>query len=485
MTLPSRAAAIRGDDYQHVIGLFHACRALGDTEIVSVSIEDADGRAFDDVVVRVRPNVGRRHQYIQVKSSNYNNQIVDEVWLLNARTPRGRSPLQHFHDTWSMLNAAGEPYDLTLLSNRNFSESDPLLSLIDKTTDRIPPAELDGWSSRTKIGKALGRWAVNLGIDIDTLKTFITDVEFVHGEADRSWEDRCRPLLRNAGLRDDDDAIIVARAMVRGWVTAGAGPRTRDAIRAELAGKNLLARNGTLVLAIHAIDRLPTADLPNVTFDIVDLYPAVEPFQRRQLTDPSAWNAQVMPGLVAARNDLCGFNSRRLHIVGSMRLPLYFALGRTFPDVGRWVLSVDQRGQEWVTTAPRKRANLRVLVNDDLGTSGDLAVALALTLDPTREIRDHLAHSKNPAQRLIVLSTTDGPSQSAVEDAGWAADWVSQARDFVRDAVNMVADRHVRLFLACPAAVALFAGHQWNLVPTTTVYDHQDPGYEPTVTLPG
>jgi hypothetical protein len=54
MSLAPRAAAIRGDGYQHAIGWYWACQALDDPGIVFVSIEDAAGGYFDDVVVRYR-----------------------------------------------------------------------------------------------------------------------------------------------------------------------------------------------------------------------------------------------------------------------------------------------------------------------------------------------------------------------------------------------------------------------------------------------
>lgn len=484
MTLPPRAAAIRGDDYQHAIGAYHVCRLLNDPDIASVSIEDAQGGAFDDVVVRVHPDRGKAHEYVQIKSSNYNNQIIDEAWLLKTKTPKGRSPLQHFHDTWSTLTTAGEPFELTLLSNRNFAESDDLLSLIDRDTERIPHAKLDV-SSRSNVGKALGRWANHLEVDVQTVVTFICGVRFTHGESTSSWGQRCGPLMKNVGLRDDPDAVAVMQLLVRQWVTSGAGPQTRDDIREQVASRNLLARDGTIVLAIHAIDREFTADQPNVSVDIVDLYPPGEPFERRQLRDLSDWDSTVLPRLAAARDELRGFKSRRLHIVGSMRLPMYFAVGRTFPDVGKWVLSVDQRGAEWVTSAAHQHADLRVLVDEPLGHQGDLVVAMALTQDPTPQIRQYLQHSEAPAQRLIVLSAESGPSQRAAESAGWAMDWVSQARTHVLAATDTVTERHVRLFLACPAAVAMFAGHQWNMVPTTTVYEHLAPGYGTTMTFRG
>ena len=31
----------------------------------------------------------------------------------------------------------------------------------------------------------------------------------------------------------------------------------------------------------------------------------------------------------------------------------------------------------------------------------------------------------------------------------------------------------------------MIAGHYWNMVPTTTLYEHLAPGYTPTMTFPG
>lgn len=42
----------------------------------------------------------------------------------------------------------------------------------------------------------------------------------------------------------------------------------------------------------------------------------------------------------------------------------------------------------------------------------------------------------------------------------------------------------VHLFMACPAGVALMLGHQWNLLPATTVYECAHT-YVPTVTFAG
>lgn len=48
---------------------------------------------------------------------------------------------------------------------------------------------------------------------------------------------------------------------------------------------------------------------------------------------------------------VCGSRtSPRVYVSGSMRLPLWFAIGRELPDVRQWTLSLDQHGQEWQTS---------------------------------------------------------------------------------------------------------------------------------------
>ena len=55
MSLSRRAAAVRGDDFQHAVAWLWVCRMLSTAEeILSVTVEDAEGGAFDDVVVRRR-----------------------------------------------------------------------------------------------------------------------------------------------------------------------------------------------------------------------------------------------------------------------------------------------------------------------------------------------------------------------------------------------------------------------------------------------
>ena len=65
-SLSPQAAILRGGDYQHAVGWMWVCRMLRASDrIASVSFEDPDSGAFDDVVVR---HTRGPHLYTQAKS---------------------------------------------------------------------------------------------------------------------------------------------------------------------------------------------------------------------------------------------------------------------------------------------------------------------------------------------------------------------------------------------------------------------------------
>lgn len=61
--------------------------------------------------------------------------------------------------------------------------------------------------------------------------------------------------------------------------------------------------------------------------------------------------------------------------------------------------------------------------------------------------------------------------------------WARSVRDQARAAAAGAERIHV--FMLCPAGVALMLGHQWNMMPDTTIYEYANDTYHPTLTLPG
>ena len=478
--LPARAAAVRGDNFQYLVGFVAALDALLDDDVVSVSVEDAAGGSFDDVVTRRRTTFDT---YVQVKSSNYGNVVVDEAWLTTAVTANGKSPLQHFYGTWEALSSTGRPFELSLVTVRAFDAADPILgSIRDLTSDHVDVAALRAAGTRTNLGKARRRWSTHLGCTDDQIAEFLAAVRWRHTGGEREWFESARVRMHAAGLRSDDEAITVGVDMVRSWVTTGAGPQTTADIRRQVAERDLLARTGVLTLAVHGIDRFDTTvTRPNVTVDVVDCYAADDASDRYKLRDPDGWQATVLPAIRDAARTLEGFATRTVHVTGAMRLPMHFAVGRVLPEVRGWTLSADQQGSVCSTTAhPQSGVTAVVSHEEHIGNGGDLIVAVALTRDLTSAVQSYVESASLQAAELVVLGAEGGPSNRSVPTEEWLTAWVQSARNEVAARTQRLRAQRIHLFMSAPAVAAMMLGHQWNALPVTTLYEFDRYDYFPT-----
>ena len=481
MNLPARAAAIRGDDYQHAIAWYWACEMLCDPDIESITLEFREGGAFDDVVVKRRQNADT---HIQAKSSNYGNTIIDQKWLFSTKSKKGKSPLQHFYATYQAREAEGAEYTLEVWTNRGFDHKNKLLGeLLDQKSETIAVEAMLAATTNTGVGIERDAWAVHLGIDADELGRFLRVMRWKQAGSEADWRRQAKPLMKLAGLRSDDEAVESGIAIVRHWVTDGADSQTADGLRAEAADHKLLAMEGTLVLAVHGIDRDPSPTPPNVELDFIELYDGSEPFARKLLKDPEDWQRKVMPEIEAAARILSSYQLRSVHVVGSIRHPMWFAIGRTLPQVKKWTLSTDQVGGTWSTSGPLAPAKPRILGNQTFDSGTELAIGIGLTGDPTTEIERHVRGGAQGVGRLVVFGPESEPSPTAVPSGPWAMNWTRSVRDQVRAMARELYAQRIHLYTLCPSGIALLLGHQWNTMPTTTIYEFSNGTYHPTITV--
>ncbi|WP_421740718.1 SAVED domain-containing protein [Cellulomonas sp.] len=481
MKPPARAAAVRGDDFQYAFAWYQACKVIDDPDLESISVEDRDGGSFDDVVVRRTEGL---NEFFQVKTSVQASasNVVDDAWLTTSLTPTGRSPLQHFYDTYVTQTQVGRPFELTLVTNRGFDHNHRILDLRDSNSEIVDVDAVRGAGPRSEPGRQRDAWARHLEVDGERLLSFLSAVRWRQAGAESHWAEVSAPLMRLAGLRDDREAVRIGLQMVREWVKQGAGPRSRADLRQEVCEENLLARSSVLRLAVHAIDRPVSYDLPHATVDVLDQFIGDSPFARLRRTQPRPEPDPVIVRLDDAVRRLEAYPSRVLHVEGAMRHPLFFAVGRSFPRVRRWELRIDQSGGVWSTAVPPEDvACASGLVS--LGDGQDLAVAIGLTMDIAAAVEEYLRSAPEiQTGNLLILGPPQGerPRPTAVPSAAWLNGWTTSAREaIVRHA------RHaprVHLFIAAPAAAALFLGHAWNLLPPTEVYDF-DGTYHPGVAL--
>jgi hypothetical protein len=480
VNLPARAAAVRGDDFQYTLGWYWACTALSEPGYESVSVEDSGAGSFDDVVVLRHDG---NHRYQQAKNSNYSAVVIDEKWLLTASSTKGKSPLRHYYDTWQTLRATGTP-TFELITTRGMDANDPLLKLRDVNTNLLMP-KVGSLTSGSKEGQALQRWADALKVTTDDLLLFLSDFQVVTTDNERAWRERTKPLMRLAGLKHDDAAVVAGVDIVRQWVKTGAGPRTPDDIRAAAATAGLLAQDGRVVLAVHAIDRPNSEHVPSLKLDWVDLFDGDTDRGRRLLKDPSRWQ-ELAGELREAEKTLASFGVRTVHVEGAMRLPAWFAVGAAFPDTRRWQVETLQRGDLWSSaTASAQDGDEAVLGKTSVdAASTDVAVAISLSQASSQDVETYVLHH-GIAGTVISITSTTGPGQDSLRDGAHARTWARSARDQLRQELKALPTypARVHLFLAAPAGAALLLGHNWNLLPPTLVYERVEPTYAPTLEI--
>jgi hypothetical protein len=163
-------------------------------------------------------------------------------------------------------------------------------------------------------------------------------------------------------------------------------------------------------------------------------------------------------------------------------LPAAFAIGAALPRTRGTVLLRDHFTELWSTdTAPEGDDRL-IVKRSDLGEGADIAVVVGVTNDPTEDVTAYLSQGSLSVGALYTICPARAHDAS-VAGPGHAIAICQGIRDRVRAALRGRPEARVHLFLACPAALALFLGHRWNRVAPTITYEDLSPGYAPAFTI--
>lgn len=301
MRLPAQAAPIRGTDYHHVIGWLWVCRMLEDSaSISSVCVEDADGGAFDDVVVRrtVEPDL-----YIQAKSSNYGNETIDSTWLLTSRRPNGKSPLQHFFNTYTELLTGNREFSLELWTNRGFDHGNPLVGdLRDQYREKIDTDSMLAAGLQSRVGEERDLWIEHLGITADQLAEFLAAVRWKHTGSEFEIRRQAKTLMKLVGLRDDDGAVHIGVSVVRGWVKGGRGPQSAAEVVRQAEDLGLITEGREAASAPKSVEESITGavnGLPPGCRACIESLRLVSPDEARRVASALNQRTSRIPGVLA------------------------------------------------------------------------------------------------------------------------------------------------------------------------------------------
>jgi hypothetical protein len=471
------AARQSGDEYQHLVAWNRMLRAtLPDRQLDSVELEAVAAGNVDDVVLHYGD---RPTEYAQVRFAVNIHSPLNSAYLIEKNVPRGTSVLQKFAHSWKTLNPG--PLGMSLITNRAADPKDGALQALDGRSGLLLPILGQGGSG-SAAGKARASWSSHLSLSEDELLEMLACLRFQVGRPQDAELETASAYLAAAGLHSEPAAVRAGIDLIRRWVLDGKRRLGVDAVRAGIASLGLQVADPAAILHVQSLLRDPVAREATEALDWVDLYKGEDPASRRKTVRPDTYALTMEPELGGAAIRLLEAGHRRILIRGAFRLPAAFAIGAALPRTRGTVLLREHFTELWSTeTAPEGDDRL-IVKRSDLGDGADIAVVLGITNDPTEDVTAYLRQG-SPSVGALYTICPARVHDASVAGPGHAVAICQGIRDRVRAALRGRPEARVHLFLACPAALALFLGHRWNRVAPTVTYEDLSPGYAPAFTI--
>ncbi|MEU4898719.1 SAVED domain-containing protein [Streptomyces sp. NPDC044780] len=465
----STGVRIAGDRYQWLVAWQGCVTAVRDealrvpNPVVAVGIEvDGVGNVDDVVLYRQEPP----HTYIQVKYAADSSSPVNEEYLLKPSDQGGPSILRKVAQAWQQLAGDGTPVDLVLLSNRSPDAGDPLISLRDSRTQLlVPKAAQQG--PRSKKGHARSRWAAGIGLSEDELLDLLKVLRFDLSRDVMHLHEHLQMMMFAAGLRFDEQAMHAGADWVARQVADGQRTLSLADIRGTIRSQNPEAGSSRAVLSVATLKPDPMAEDADYAVDWVDRFEGASPYVKRRPLAPATWG-QLQADIEAAPLRMPP-GTTSIAVTGSLRLAPAFVVGAAFRMVTGADLAVAQRGQVWSSAAAYDAVLAPDVDEHALDLGPDLALAIAVAVDPTKDVLDFLQEQRVPVSRLLVLRPPGGAKDNSIPDAATASALTVGIRDLLRRACR--AHPAIHLFQAGPMGPALLLGNRWNRLRPTTVYE--------------
>jgi hypothetical protein len=479
--LSASGARIRGDDYQHLVAWLQVLRfLLPGHGIASVGIEDPAAGNVDDVTVY---HVDGSREFFQAKSSVDAREVVSIEWLMSPSRAGGASILQGFFEVWS-AGSSSLSTKLTLITNRPPAASDPVVVLRDgrdgTVSDRLKRA-----SGQSKVGQARGELAKHLKTDEAILLAFLSDLRLIVSRLYEELKEKAYLLMYAAGLRYDEEALMLGLSTVRAWVTEGKRRLSEKEVRHRLEALKRPGEMPAASLLIQAIDRDPMPESATITLDWTSLFQGSEPRTRRRPAEDGLWNNMFRPELQEAARSLRAQGQTFILVRGYMRLPSWFTVGVELGRTAGFEVVSFQQGVPWASAGDLGEFPI-MTVERQVGSGKDLGLGVCLAADLSEDALRFLESSVPNAGTLISIFPERGPSGAALGNGSEARAWAVNTRDLVRTLARTHRDATVHLFLAVPHGAALLLGHLWDRVPLTQLYEDLGAGhgYSPSFLIP-
>jgi hypothetical protein len=493
--MPSASSArLKGDEYQHLFAWLHALELLMPQRAVTkVIVEDAKAVSADDVTLLREAGAHWPDRYHQIKN-HVDHSKAYSVDVLMEQKKGDSSLLQKWFRSWEELLVVrpSRPLEIHIVSNWGWVPGDDLRGFVEGQGNSLKE-EFFAATGKKKATLLRAKLAAHVGTTVAQFDEFARTLRFHLGYA--CWHvmaERAAERMEHHGLKSDQNALLIAVAIVRNWVIAGRQEITKADLEAVIIKHDLWlppqARPSVNVY-LTTIKEQQFDVAPDYLLDWRNLFLGAPALRGHEAKDPADWDGKMMPELQALEARVSSETKKRLvRARGLARLSAWFAFGHVFCDVARYTIEVDQQGQFWQTDAP-PNADFTLTRNgpdgQPLDTDGEaVAVAISVSGDLEPDIRRHLAHRRQKVKAVLFVRPTRNLDRHCLRDAGDAVALADRVKELMRDFVKRYRAKRVQLYYLGPLSGACFIGHRLNAVcREVQIMEWSDPTYVPSFTL--
>lgn len=284
------------------------------------------------------------------------------------------------------------------------------------------------------------------------------------------------PIWREAGRYVDEELTKIVQEV------AGLLKQTEVDLR-EKSGVQVDPNVDGILIYIDCFGK-PSRDLP-VEAHHLDWTAHFDSAARpRRVPDPETWQKTLLPQLSAVEAPLRTPNLIRVR--GSASLPAGFAVGHTFLEVARYQIEVEQFSdgimQPWYSSArhtptefneriipgnPEADDAVVIVFANPKQNLNQIAGAVGKYFDETEAFILDSAEARSESFKKVLILEAEAASQEKRDLANWeAATLAKVSGGQMNRFIGQVQPKTIHLFLAVPVGLAVFLGHQWNIIDT-------------------
>jgi hypothetical protein len=488
------AARLKGDEYQHLFAWLHALELLMPQRQVSkVIIEDAKALSADDVTLLRTDAAHAPDLYHQIKY-HVDQRDGYSVEALTACEKGESSLLKKWYRSWETLltNRPARRVEIVIVSNWGWVAGDDLAGFVDGQTSGLKEEffTATGKQKGAAIRKGL---AAHVGATVPRFDEFARSLHFCFGYS--CWVQmaaHAAERMEHHNLKHDENALILAVGIVRGWVMGGRQEITAEDLKASIAARDLwlpAEAKPSVNIYLTTIKEQKFDVSPDYLIDWRPHFLGSPAVRGHDLIDPAGWNTKLLPELHSMAERVSKETNKRLvRARGLARLSAWFAFGSVFSDVSGFTIEVDQQGQLWQSDA---HPSTDFLLTSDtpageaLDPDGEtVAVAISITGNVEDDVRRHLQHRREKVKRVLFVRPNRDMNRHCVRDAGAAVALADGAKLMMREFVKRHEARRLLLYYLGPLSGACFIGHRLNAVcREVQIMEWSDPDYMPSFTL--